>query len=342
MAYGEDVAWSVPRGEAARVWQMQRAVVPLLDALIMLTGVVGHGLVVLILAGRRRRRAQQPARGTDTLLLALSAADLLLLACLPFHTAAIALGHWPFGEFMCKAVSFLGVACSSASVFSLSALAVTRYLTVVHPTWAFRSLVRRRLRLVAAALWLPAAALAAPQFAIRTVGSSTQLSCFAFLSDVSQLVYGTGLFLVAFALPLVVIVLMYGKIYCFLRRARTTGHAPQLERYQSQVTHTSALLVVVFTLCWLPSYALMFSLVGETLASTPSYRDVAIFARLLASSSTVANPVLYVFMSNKFRKDLMALGRGRCRAWGGGGGCWSRRDAVHPLNPAELGNPPQG
>lgn len=44
----------------------------------------------------------KPPHGTDTLLLALSAADLLLLLCLPFHTAAIALGSWPFGSFLCK------------------------------------------------------------------------------------------------------------------------------------------------------------------------------------------------------------------------------------------------
>lgn len=324
------------QGVEARAWQTQRALVPVLDALILLTGVTGHGLVLLTLTGRgwgRGRRRPLP-HGTDTLLLALSAADLLLLACLPFHTAAIALGRWPFGRFLCKAVSFLGVACSAASVFTLSALAVTRYLVVARPAWAYRARARRRLLpLAAAALWVPAAALAAPQFAFRTVGSSTQLGCFAFLSDdVAQLLYGAGLFLLGFALPLLVIALMYAKIYCFLRRPRTAGHAPRLQRYQSQVTQTSALLVLAFALCWLPSYALMLSLVGRTLADAPSYRGFAIVARLLASSAAVANPVLYVFLSRKFRRDLLALGRGWCRG---------RGDAVRPLGPAEAGGPPR-
>ena len=129
---------------------------------------------------------------------------------------------------------------------SLATLAVTRYLTVVHPTWAFRSRMRRRLKLTAALLWVPAAGLAAPQFAFRTVSTSAALHCFAFLSDLSQLVYGAALFLFAFALPLGVIVLMYARIFCFLRHTQRLGRAPQLERYQRQVTHTSALLVVVF------------------------------------------------------------------------------------------------
>ncbi|KAK5863576.1 hypothetical protein PBY51_000599 [Eleginops maclovinus] len=295
---------------------LMRTVVPILDGLILVTGLLGQTLVITILNGRRRKKSKPP-HGTDTLLLALSAADLLLLLCLPFHTSAITLGFWPFGSFMCKTISFLGVACSSASVFTLAALAVTRYLTVVHPTWTYRSRMHRRIKLTVALLWVPASALAAPQFAFRTVTVSSAVYCFAFLSDFSQLVYSIALFLFGFALPLGIIVLMYAKIYCFLRHARLLGNAPQLERYQSQVTHTSALLVLVFTLLWLPSYALMFSFLGGSLMGTPGYKTIAILARLLASSVAVVNPILYGFMSQKFRQDLIELGRERmatCRS----------------------------
>ncbi|XP_044067020.1 galanin receptor type 1-like [Siniperca chuatsi] len=285
-----------------------KALVPILDGLILVTGLVGQTLVITILTGRRRKKSQPP-HGTDTLLLALSAADLLLLLCLPFHTSAITLGFWPFGSFLCKAISFLGVACSTASVFTLAALAVIRYLTVVHPTWAYRSRMHRRSKLTVVLLWVPASALAVPQFAFRTVTMSSSMYCFAFLPDISQLVYSITLFLFGFALPLGIIVLMYAKIYCFLRHARLL--APQLERYQSQVTQTSALLVLVFTLLWLPSYALMFSFIGGTVTGSPGYNTIAILARLLASSVAVVNPVLYGFMSQKFRRDLLELGRKR-------------------------------
>lgn len=343
-AGNESVFWSVAGTPRAMHWDMQQLLVPTMDALIMLTGVTGHSLVIFVLAGRRKRRAGPP-HGTDTLLLALSASDLLLLTCLPFHTTAIALGTWPFGDFLCKAVSFLGVACNAASVFTLSALAVSRYLTVVHPTWAFgRRRVGHCLNAVVVLLWVPACALGAPQFAFRAVGVSVgPVHCFAFLSNLSQKVYSTALFLVGFALPLGVIVLMYAKIYCFLRSTRRQGRAPQLERYQSQVTQTSALLVLVFTLCWLPSYVLMFMLVGGSQGTgSQHYRSFAIFARLLASSSTVANPVLYVFMSHKFRQELLGLSRHRCRdCWT----CWDYcpvpgRDTVRPFNPVELETPP--
>ncbi|XP_008286530.1 galanin receptor type 1 [Stegastes partitus] len=290
-----------------------KTLVPILDGLILVTGLMGQTLVITILTGRRKKESQPP-HGTDTLLLALSAADLLLLLCLPFHTSAITLGFWPFGDFMCKAISFLGVACSAASVFTLAALAVTRYLTVVHPTWTYRSRMRRHVKLMVTLLWVPAFALAAPQFAFRTISTSSAVYCFAFLSDFSQLLYSIVLFLFGFALPLGIIVGMYAKIYCFLQRAQQLGNAPRLERYQTQVTHTTALLVLVFTLLWLPSYALMFSFIGGSISTSRGYKTVAILARLLASSVAVVNPVLYVFMSQKFRRDLVELGRERW-AW---------------------------
>lgn len=284
--------------------------VAILDGLILVTGLVGQTLVITILTGRRKKESQPP-HSTDTLLLALSAADLLLLLCLPFHTTAITLGFWPFGSCLCKAISFLGVACSAASVFTLAALAVTRYVTVVHPTWAYRSRMHRRIKVTVALLWVPASTLAAPQFAFRTIKESSVVYCFAFLSDFSQLVYSIALFLFGFALPLGIIVLMYAKIYCFLRHTRLLGNAPQLERYQRQVTHTSALLVLVFTLLWLPSYALMFSFIGGTIAGSHGYKIIAILARLLASSVAVVNPILYGLMSQKFRRELLELGRER-------------------------------
>ncbi|XP_066526793.1 galanin receptor type 1-like [Hoplias malabaricus] len=324
-------------------WDAQQTLVPTLDSLIIGIGLLGHSLVIFILSGRMRKRGSRSLHGTDTLLLTLSASDVLLLLSLPFHTAAIALGNWPFGSFLCKAISFLGVACNSVSAFTLAALAVARYLTVVHPTWVYRSSMQCWIQVSAALLWAPAIALAAPQFAFRTVGTASATHCFAFLSDISQVFYSIALFLFSFALPLVVIILMYAKLYKFLRRTRRQGHAPQLERYQKQVTQTTALLVVVFTICWLPSYVLMFSRVGQSIDSTPDFRALAMFARLLATSSSVVNPLLYAFVSRKFRQELLDMGRAHCMYWEMPYRlrcCPHRsRDMVQPFNPAEIDIP---
>ncbi|XP_059383920.1 galanin receptor type 2-like [Carassius carassius] len=320
-------------------WELIRVLAPILDVIIMLIGLVGHSLVIYVLTGRKRKNGLQSLQGTDMLLLVLSASDLLLLICLPFHTAAIALGYWPFSSILCKIISFLGVAGNSASVFTLAALAVTRYLIVVYPNWTYRFRMCRWLRVTVILIWVLAVALAAPQFAFRQLRTAPIL-CFAFLSDLSQLVYSTILFLFSFAFPLIIIVVMYTKLYGFLRRTRLQCTAPQLERYQNQVTKTSILLVLFFTICWLPSYVLMFLLIATNNSNIHTQTlNFAIIARLLASSSAVANPLLYAFMSNKFRRELLTLGRVCCK----GNRCVMCPGSaiVEPFNPVELDTPPQ-
>lgn len=313
---------------------VERVFVPILDTFILVSGMLGHILVIIIIlrtmkAGRGTGTAgiqHANANGTDILLLSLSVADIFLLSCIPYHTVAIATHHWPFGSFMCKAVSFLGAMCTSASAFTLAALASSRYIIVVHPTKAYRWRRSGAVKMVAVVLWIPAIVLAVPQLTWRTLISGNELHstrqdliCFSFLSDTDQIAYGICHFLLTFVLPLVLIIIAYGKIYHFLhktRQNRETNQTEHLERYQTQVTQTSVLLVLAFVLCWLPSYGLMLVQLGYRSIVTgplPRFGPFATFARVMATSSTIVNPVLYVFMSQKFRKELKELvGKSGC------------------------------
>ncbi|KAM9813339.1 galanin receptor 2b-like [Neosynchiropus ocellatus] len=306
-------------GNGTRSSNVEIVLVPIFDSLILLLGVCGHTLVMLILCKRQRGQigpqSSVTGTGTDVLLLALSSADLLLLSVIPFHTVAIAMQQWPFGDFMCRLVGFLGTACTAASAFTLSVLAVSRYMTVVRPARAYALLSTRRVSIAAALLWVPATCLAAPQLVFRTIGTPYDTShghaCFAFLSHKDQLVYGLLLFMLAFLFPLVTIAVAYGSIYKFLWTSRQAGTAPQVERYQSKVTTTSVMLVLAFTLCWLPSYGLTLALLADQRSAatgiSPRYGPFSVFARIMATSSTVINPILYVLMSQKFRQDLLQL-----------------------------------
>ncbi|CAG5982019.1 unnamed protein product [Menidia menidia] len=304
---------------------VEQILVPIVDTLILVLGVCGHTLVMIILCGRRRGRGadrggqspQSPATGTgtDILLLSLSASDLLLLSTLPFHTVAIAMQRWPFGDVMCRLLGFLGSTSSSASVFTLAVLAVSRYLTVVRPARAYHLLTARRVSIAALLLWIPACGLGAPQLVFRSVGTPQKspdgFACFAFLCYRDQLIYGLFHFLAAFLLPLVTIGVAYGSIFAFLCGVQHAGRAPQVERYQSKVTQTTAMLVLAFTLCWLPSYGLTLALLADknsaATGASPRYGPFSVFARFMATLSTVMNPILYVLMSQKFRQDLLRL-----------------------------------
>uniref|UniRef100_H3BGW5 G-protein coupled receptors family 1 profile domain-containing protein n=1 Tax=Latimeria chalumnae TaxID=7897 RepID=H3BGW5_LATCH len=278
--------------------QLYRVLVPVLDAAIFVIGVVGHTLVTIILLKRRQRR-----NGTTTLLINLSVANLLQLACLPFDSAAIALGEWVFGSFLCKFLSFADTACSSASVFTLAALSINRYLSIVHPTKAYRFHGSWYSRLVIGTIWLPALGLATPQLVYRILWSEPA-HCFALLPDTGETLYSISLFVAGFVLPLVVIIAMYAGIMRYLWVKRKAMKTRYLDKYNARVMFVSITLVLAFTVCWLPSYVLLFLLISRL----ATLRGVfPIFARGLASSSSCVNPFIYAFLSKQFRNDLYAV-----------------------------------
>uniref|UniRef100_UPI00398E47A2 galanin receptor type 1-like n=1 Tax=Pristiophorus japonicus TaxID=55135 RepID=UPI00398E47A2 len=293
-------------------WQLaeSRAAVALLDGAVFVAGVAGHVLVVVTLlrAGQRRRGGGRRASpdGTALLLLNLSAADLLQLACLPFTAGSVAGARWPFGAFLCKLVSFTGTSCSLASVFTLAALSVHRYLTVVStPSPLLRAGWPAALA-VLSAVWAPALGLAAPQFVYRRLESESAY-CFAFLAEPGVAVYSAALFLAGFAAPLLLVTAAYGKLLAHLR-----GREPgTVGRHNARLTKMAAALVLSFAACWLPSYVLMFLLVGE--GDRGTHRLFPVAARLLASSATVANPLVYACFSRQFRSELRRLAPNPCR-----------------------------
>ncbi|KAK0155701.1 Apelin receptor B [Merluccius polli] len=75
---------------------------------------------------------RSPRSLTDSLIASLALADLCFLVTLPLWAVYTALGyHWPFGQPLCQASSFLTALNMYASVFSLSMLSVERYWVLV-------------------------------------------------------------------------------------------------------------------------------------------------------------------------------------------------------------------
>ncbi|XP_078394169.1 somatostatin receptor type 5-like, partial [Cetorhinus maximus] len=308
-------------GAGERLLPGSRVVVPLLDALVLAAGAAGHTLVALVLLRRRRARALD---GTALLLLNLSAADVLQLACLPFTAAAVASARWAFGAFMCRLVSSANTAGSAASALTLAALAVHRYLVLVAGVPGKGGGHHRGLAALALpAIWLPALGLAAPQFVYRRLRPEPVASCLAFLAGAGVTAYSAALFLAGFAGPLLLVTCMYGLI---LLRLRGGAGATRPGRHHARLARMTVALVLSFAACWLPSYVLMFLLAdaaddrpgwwegegeGEGVSRPAAGGPFPVFARLLASCSTVANPLVYAAFSAQFRGELRRLARPR-------------------------------
>ncbi|KAF3852968.1 hypothetical protein F7725_013656 [Dissostichus mawsoni] len=90
-------------------------------------------------------------------------ADFLALVSLPLRIHALLVGHWVFGDAMCRINLFLMFSNRSASIALMTVVAVYRYFKVVHPHHRVNLMTRRQAAFVSLIVWflffLPAAIL---------------------------------------------------------------------------------------------------------------------------------------------------------------------------------------
>lgn len=227
---------------------------------------------------------------TDSLIASLALADLCFLVTLPLWAVYTAMGyHWPFGQPLCQASSFLTALNMYASVFSLSMLSVERYWVLTGRRPASHHAAQRRpsrALWILGGMWLLAGMLALPGLLLRSVRvveveseddwqlepthpdpGSVFLSC---QMDYSMLI-GADLeeaerekaemwwaaalslksTLIGFLLPLVILLVCYCSLAQLLSRHFGKGPRPDRKR-QRRLLKVIVTLVMAFFLCWLP------------------------------------------------------------------------------------------
>ncbi|XP_049953743.1 alpha-1A adrenergic receptor-like [Schistocerca serialis cubense] len=130
-------------------------------ALLLLIALTVGGNLLVVCAVARSPTLRLP---THALVANLAVADLLLgTAVLPLSAARELWGAWPLGAALCTTWTALDVLCCTASILSLCAISVDRYVGVSRPLSYGRILTRRRVRALIAATWLLALAISVAQ-----------------------------------------------------------------------------------------------------------------------------------------------------------------------------------
>ncbi|XP_076141084.1 alpha-1A adrenergic receptor [Alosa pseudoharengus] len=177
----------------------------------MVCGVLGNVLVILSVVCHRHLRTV-----THYFIVNLAVADLLLSAAvLPFSLALELLGRWVFGRLLCNVWAVLDVLCCTASILSLCAISVDRFLAVSRPL-QYPALVTGRRGLVAVAmLWTLAAAISVgPLLGWRQPMPEDESVC-RVNEDPGYVLFSA---LGSFYVPLAVILVMYCRVYVVARR----------------------------------------------------------------------------------------------------------------------------
>ncbi|XP_034396514.1 hydroxycarboxylic acid receptor 3-like [Cyclopterus lumpus] len=209
-----------------------------------LFGVLGNGLALWIFCFHAR-----PWKSSTVLLFNLAMADFLLNMALPFRAIYyISDIQWKFGHALCNICLFMLAMNRSGSTFFLMAIAVDRYMRVVHPHHPINSLSISKAMCGALAIWLLTISLTVHVFNLKHINTTR---CESFMVDTEMhhnLNWHKFEFLFSFYVPLLVVLYCTFHIVGHLRRRQLAQQAKMKKALWFIVV-----VAVLFIICYLPS-----------------------------------------------------------------------------------------
>ncbi|XP_075996060.1 somatostatin receptor type 5-like [Genypterus blacodes] len=275
--------------------------IPLIYVIVCVVGLVGNTLVIHVIVNYTKNESV-----TNIYILNLAIADELFMLGLPFLAAQNALLSWPFGSLMCRVVMTVDAINQFTSIFCLTVMSVDRYLAVVHPirsSWWRRPRVAKA---ISATVWSVSFVVVLPVVVFADVLKDDG-NCSIVWPEPAE-VWKTSFIVytctVGFFCPLLVICLCYLLIVIKVRSVGKRAQATSSRRRKSErkVTRMVVVVVAVFVLCWLPFYAL--NIVNLLVVLPDDFRGLYFFVVVLSYANSCANPILYGFLSDNFKRGF--------------------------------------
>lgn len=286
--------------------------IPVLYSVAFVLGVLGNGVLLGVLVQSRKTWSV-----TDTFILHLGVADVLLLVTLPLWAAQSAQAEgWTFGTPLCKITGAVFTINFYCGIFLLACISLDRYLSIVHATQMYSRKKPWVVQVSCLAVWLFSLLLSIPDWIFleavkdeRRHKTECVRNYFKFSSQsvgnwrlASRVLYHT----VGFLLPSAVLIFCYS---CILRRLRCGSQGLQKQK----AFRVIMAVVLVFFLCWTPyNITLMVdTLHSDNSSGTCGVRTSLEKAKIVTSSvgylHCSLNPILYAFVGVKFRRQLLDI-----------------------------------
>ncbi|XP_075965176.1 C-X-C chemokine receptor type 3.1 isoform X2 [Anarhichas minor] len=287
--------------------------IPALYSVAFVVGILGNGVLLGVLVQSRRTWSV-----TDTFILHLGVADVLLLVTLPLWAAQSAQDHgWTFGTPLCKITGAVFTINFYCGIFLLACISLDRYLSIVHATQMYSRKKPWVVQVSCLAVWIFSLLLSIPDWvfleAVNDNRTSKKTQCvrnyLRFASEaVSDWRLASRLLLhtVGFLLPSVILIFCYS---CILHRLRCGSQGLQKQK----AFRVIVAVVAVFFLCWTPyNITLMVDTLhsgnnSETCGVRTSLETAKIITSSVGYLHCSLNPILYAFVGVKFRRQLLDI-----------------------------------
>ncbi|XP_074642575.1 orexin receptor type 2-like isoform X2 [Tubulanus polymorphus] len=301
-----------------------------LYTLVFTIGVVGNFLVCFAVWRNHHMRTV-----TNFFIVNLAIADFMVtLICLPPTLLEDVRETWYFGNIMCKIVKYLQLVSISVSVLTLSAISVERWYAICHPLMFMSTAARARA--IIFIIWIVSLLLGIPELVTLQAAPKRQLEgvsvlltkCIPNWNLVYQNIFQISIMIVLYIIPLSLTGFCYTQIarclwinvipgvsdqstYANSSTSRAQSDPGAENQLQSRRKAAKMLIAVVimFAICYLPVHLLnILRYAGITKRMGSGSRQVtALFSHWLCYFNSAINPVIYNFMSAKFRKEFSSV-----------------------------------
>ncbi|ELU05638.1 hypothetical protein CAPTEDRAFT_145497, partial [Capitella teleta] len=235
-------------------------------------------------------------RNTFTFYIAnLAITDLMVgMVAMLFYTFDTVLGYWPFGQFMCGVWIFFDYAMTFASVFTLVAISLDRYIPMriilFYPVMcSLFGFIMFYSRFAVIAIWMP-------PFIIDRVSHSSPGVCWWDPSQNTEFVYVIAI--VGHHLPCLIIIYCYTWVVVITRDKFRQVKETSAQRERNMFV-TLSYILVTYLICWLPFHIIFdLSFLMPGLVSEKLYT----FGFWMAYFNSTLNPIIYTYSNSGFRR----------------------------------------
>lgn len=263
-------------------------------------GLCGNALVIYVILRYAKMKTV-----TNIYILNLAVADVLCMMSLPFIALQLFLVHWPFGEALCRVIMSVDSLNQFTSIFCLMVMSIDRYLAVVHPIKSTKWRKPRVAKLINLTVWVVSLLVILPTMIFS--GLDNVPVCGIVWPEPQDVYYTAFIvytFFIGFFLPLAVICMCYLLIIIKVKSSGMRVGSTKRKRSERKVTRMVSIVVAVFVLCWLPFYIFNVTSVTSSIIPTPFIKSTFDCVVVLGYANSCANPILYAFLSDNFKKSF--------------------------------------
>ncbi|XP_068036387.1 pinopsin-like [Anomalospiza imberbis] len=288
-----------PRAGLSRSGHM---VVAVFLGLILFFGFLNNLIVLILFCKFKILR-----NPVNMLLLNISVSDMLV--CVSGTTLSFASnirGKWIGGDHACRWYGFVNSCFGVVSLISLAVLSYERYstLTLCHK----RSNDFRKALLAVGVSWIYSLVWTVPPLlgwsSYGVEGAGTSCSVRWSSESAESTSYIVCLFIFCLVVPVMVMMYCYGRLLYAVKQVGKI-HKNAARKREYHVLFMVMTTVICYLVCWIPYGVIaLLATFGKPGAVTPV---TSIIPSILAKSSTVCNPIIYILMNKQFYKCFRQL-----------------------------------